>query len=84
MLLLNEFKYCVFILIYGPLLFYKNYLKGTYLASLGSNEESTPPKRVGLPITLEAIPGMPTHGIEPQTRIYKIRVIPFNYAGWLY
>lgn len=24
---------------------------------------------------------MPTHGIEPRTRIYKIRVIPFNYAG---
>jgi hypothetical protein len=55
--------------------------KSLYLASLGSNEESTPPKRVGLPITLEATPGMPTHGIEPQTRIYKIRVIPFNYAG---
>lgn len=58
--------------------------RGAYLASLGSNEESTPPKRVGLPITLEAILGMPTHGIEPQTRIYKIRVIPFNYAGWFY
>ena len=24
---------------------------------------------------------MPTYGIEPQIRIYKIRVIPFNYAG---
>jgi hypothetical protein len=24
---------------------------------------------------------MPTYGIEPQTRIYKIRVIPLNYAG---
>ena len=27
---------------------------------------------------------MPTYGIEPQTRIYKIRVIPLNYAGLYY
>jgi hypothetical protein len=24
---------------------------------------------------------LPTSGIEPKTQIYKIRVIPFNYAG---
>lgn len=50
------------------------------LTSLDSNEKSTLPKKVGLPITLE-VTNLPTYGIEPQTRIYKIRVIPFNYAG---